>query len=32
MANPELRTAMEAAGVTSPPAVNYFTGGWGAFY
>ncbi len=32
MGNPELRTALEAAGVTSPPDVNYFTGGWGAFY
>lgn len=32
LADPDLKTAMEAAGVTSEPAVTWYVGGWGKQY
>ncbi len=32
LAMPELRAAMDAAGVTSEPDVSFHTGGWGKRY
>ena len=32
LADPDLRAAMEAAGVTSPPQTTYMTGGWAKQY
>jgi len=32
LADPDLKTAMEAAGVTSEPAVSWYVGGWGKQY
>ena len=32
LADPDLKTAMEAAGVTSEPVVSWYVGGWGKKY